>query len=92
MSLEWRSLPYERSKFLVVGTEIAAAFVPGTLSRFAIVEIRGYPRLDGPGDVYYAVRDAATVSDDDVRAGKRAKVVNRFADPDAAVEWCLAQV
>ena len=90
--LEWRTLPYDSSKYFVVGTEIAAAYVPGTLSRFAIVETRGYPRLNGPGDVYYVVRDAATVSDDDVRSEKRAKIVARFDNYDEAIEWSLAQI
>jgi hypothetical protein len=94
--LEWRSLPYEHSKFFVVGTEIAAAYVSGTLSRFAIIETRGHPRTeDGksvPGDVYYRVRDAATVRDEQVRAGKRAEVVARFDCCDEAIEWCLGQL
>ena len=93
--LEWRTLPYEPSQYLVVGTEIAAAFVPGTLSRFVIIETRGYPRKENgrtvAGDVYYRVSDAATVTDDEVREGKRAEVVARFDGVDEALEWCRAE-
>lgn len=88
--LSWRSLPYDRSKYLVAGTEIAAAYVPGTRSRFLIVETRGRPVGDRAGDVYYALRDAAMVSDDEVRAGKRSQVVGWFADPDEAVTRALS--
>lgn len=85
--LEWRNLSYDPRQFFVVGTELNAAAVPGTLHRFVIYETRGYPRRDGPGDVYYAVRDAYTVSEADVRIGKRPKVVARFDTADDAVTW-----
>ena len=87
IALSWRTLPYDQRQFFVVGTELAAAYVPGTLSRFAIYETRGYPRKDGPGDVYYAVRDAHTVSDDGVRENKRPRIVARFDTSDEAVAW-----
>lgn len=90
--LEWRSLPYDPSKFLVVGTEIAAAYVPGTLSRFAVVETRGHPHDNYAGDVRYALRDAETVSDADVRAGRRPKMVGWFDTPDEAVEFALSSL
>lgn len=89
--LEWRTLPYDPGKYFVVGTELAAAYVPGTLSRFAIYETRGHPYDGHAGDVYYAVRDAYTVSDAQVRAGKRAKVVARFDSYDDAANWSLAR-
>jgi hypothetical protein len=91
-TLSWRSVPYDPRQFFAVGTEIAVASVPGTLSRFAIYETRGYPRGNEPGDVFYTIRDASTVGDDDVRVGKRPKIVNRFSTPDEAVEWSLTHL
>lgn len=88
--LSWQPLPYRQDRFFVRGTELAVAIVPGTLSRFAVYETRGAPDAGQPGDVFYAVRDAATVSDDDVRNGRRPAIVARFPEPDAAVAWALA--
>lgn len=93
--LEWRTLPYKPENYFVAHTELAAAYVPGTLSRFAIYETRDRPRVeDGKhvaGDVYYAVRDAYTVSDAQVREGKRPQVVARFDSYDDAARWGLAR-
>lgn len=86
-SLFWRSLPYRQQRFFVRGTELSAAIVPGTLSRFAIYETRCHDAAGMP-DRYYRVRDAETVTDDEIRAGKQARIVGpAFADPDAAVAW-----
>lgn len=89
--LGWRSLSYDPSKYFVMGTEIAAAYVPGTSSRFAVYETRGQPFDGHAGDVYYTVRDAYTVTDEAVREGARAKVVARFESADEAVIWAQAQ-
>lgn len=92
--LSFRALPYPRDKFLVRGTELAVAVVAGTLSRFAVYEVR---TLCGPSaamqyDRAYMVRDAATVSDEAVRAGQRPKVVARFDDERDAEAFCVANI
>jgi hypothetical protein len=89
VSLNWHSLPYDPAKFLVKGTEIAQAIVPGTLSRFAIVETRSIGEDRMPALVY-RLRDATTVSDADVRAGVRPHVVGVYAEPDLAAAAALA--
>ena len=73
--LDWRPLLTSRDRsFVVKGHELAQALIPDTQSRFALVEVRC---LDAEGnlDVRYRVRDAATVSDDEVRRCVRPKVV-----------------
>lgn len=85
-NLDWRSItPSNSHRFLVTGVELNAAYVPGTQSRFMIVETRTRA-ADGFPDTVYCVRDALTVSDDDVRNGIRAKVVFR-GNLDAALEF-----
>jgi hypothetical protein len=75
---------------MVKGQELSVAIVPDCLSRFAISEVRVY-NPDGFPDRAYAVRDASSVSDAEVRAGKRSRVVARFPDEAAAVAYCRAQ-
>lgn len=88
VSLNWRSLPYDPAKFLVKGTEIAQAIVPGSLSRFAIVETRSIGQDRMPALVY-CLRDAATVSDAQVCAGERPHIVGVYAEPEMAVAAAL---
>ena len=83
--LNWRSFPYEQSKFLVKGTELAQAIVPDTCSRFAVVEYRTRD-ADGFPSAAYRLRDAETVSDADIRAGKRPAIVGNFDSLDDAVK------
>lgn len=83
--LSWRSV-YAPDKFLVKGTELSVALVPGTQSRFQVCEVRSYGADRQPDRVYY-LRDANTVTDAEVAAGVRPKVVGRFTDEEAA---CLA--
>lgn len=92
--LDWRTVTHSQSdKFMVRGTELSRAIVPGTLSRFQICEVRTYNRIDVfPYGREYLVRDAATVTDEQVREGKRPAVVSRHADELAALEWCAAQL
>lgn len=69
--LEWRSLvPTTSSSFLVKGTELSCAVVPGTGWRFMLYEVRCYGP-DREPDRRYRLRDAASVCDADVREGKR---------------------
>lgn len=92
--LTWRTVTHSQSpQFLVRGTELSRAIVPGTLSRFQICEMRTYDRTDSfPHGREYVIRDAATVSDSQVREGKRPAVVSRHADELAALEWCEKQI
>ena len=83
--LYWRTTNYDRSRFLVDGTELATAIVPGTLSRYQLCEIRCRGKGGHP-DRRIAVRDAATVSDEDVRNGKRPRIAAWFDTVDEAIE------
>lgn len=87
-ALDWRSLPYPAGADLIKGTALAQAIVPGTRSRFAVVEVRTR-EADGFPGVRYSVRDAHTVSDADIRDGKTPREVARFDGVIEAVEWCL---
>jgi|SRR6185437_868627 len=90
--LTWRSVtPSNSPRFMVKGAELNNAIVPGTLSRYQICETRSYD-VDRHADRRYAIRDAATVSDVQVRAGKRSEIVRWFDDEIAAIEWCAAQM
>lgn len=86
MQLYWRSLPYAPHKFMVVGTELSQAIVPNCNSRYAIVEVRRYDE-NRQADRGYSIRDAATVSDEDIRNGKRPKQIAYFKYEDAAIEF-----
>lgn len=83
------------------GTELEASIVPGTRSRFQITSIRksrwvkdemminnGYIELD----CRYVVRDAETVSDYQVRAGRRPKIVFECDTLDEAIAFCHEQM
>lgn len=87
MQLYWKSLPYSRDKFMVVGTELSQAIVPGCNSRYAIVEVRRYDE-NKQADRRYSIRDAATVTDEDVKNGKRPKQIASFNYEDEAIEYC----
>jgi hypothetical protein len=76
---------------MVTGTELSRTIVPGTLSRFQICEHRSYD-IDRMPDRRYAIRDAATVSDEQVREGVRPRIVQWFPDELAALEWCAKAV
>ena len=93
--LQWRSLVSDRShQFLQSGVELAAAFVPGTSHRFQLCEIRIATR-DGQimvPDREVVVRDAANVSDADIREGIRPKIIGRFASADEAIAFCMKEL
>lgn len=87
--MQWRSVtPSNDRRFLVSGTELNNMLVPGLRSRYQLCEIRSYDRTTGFHDRRYAVRDAATVTDEQVRAGKRSEIVAWFDHEDAALSWC----
>lgn len=93
--LSWRTLPYEPHKALVVGTELAMAFMPGTLSRFAVYERRTRvwderERRHYPSTTY-CVRDAGSITDDQRREGVKPKIVFRSDDWKECVQWAQEQ-
>lgn len=70
----------------VKGHETAYAYVPGSHCRFAIYEVWAWN-----GEYLYTryrVRDAATVSDAQLREGKRSAVVWEGDDWAEALEFC----
>lgn len=80
MNLNWQYVTDPRDpKFKVKGTRIAQA-VCGFRSRFAIVELRTYDF-----GVVYGIADAETVSDADVKAGVRPRIVKWFDNLEDAV-------
>jgi hypothetical protein len=84
----WRNVtPSNHPKFFVNGTELNTLLVPGTNSRYQLCEIR-CRGADGFPDRRYAVRDAATVTDAQVREGKRSEIVAWFDHEDSALNFC----
>lgn len=92
--MHWRTItPHSSSQFLTKGAELAVAIVPNTSHRFMLCEVRTIQRVgcEVEFDREYCVRDAASISDADVRNGVRPHIVARFDEPDAALAYCLAQ-
>lgn len=90
--LDWRSTAESSGpRALIKGTELARAIVPGTHSRFQICAVRAWDEVSSTmtGEVYQ-IRDAATVSDAQVRDGIRSKVVAIFGDQDEAIKFALS--
>jgi hypothetical protein len=84
--LQWRTLiPSSDRRYTVKGHELNQA-VCGQNSRFALIEVRSLDK-DRHLDLVYRVRDAHTVSDDDIKAGKRPQVVFENYDIDAAINF-----
>lgn len=84
--LNWRSLCHSyESRYLVNGTELGVALC-GPQSRFAVYEIR-CRGADGFPDRRYVVRDAAKISDADVKAGKRPPIVAQTDDYTKIESW-----
>lgn len=87
MMLNWKTLVGSNDpKRYVKGTELEVAFPEGFQHRFAIYSVRTLDR-DGTCDARYRVRDASTVSDADVRSGKRPAVVIEVDTLDQIEEW-----
>lgn len=76
---------YECDKFLVKGTELSQALC-GPNKRYALIEVRCYDK-DNHADRFYRIRDAATVSDEDVKSGKRPKIVFETEHYNAALKY-----
>jgi S-adenosylmethionine hydrolase len=93
--LEWRSLSPAPDKVLVRGTELSYAYA-GQQSRFQIVEVRTrvWDEADQrhyPSTTYH-VRDAHTVTDAQVRDGKRPEIVYRSDDPAQCEAFCRPNI
>jgi hypothetical protein len=89
--LNWRNItPVGNPKFWVRGTELNNALC-GPQSRYQICEIRVYDK-DRNADRAYTVRDAATVTDEEVKQGIRPKIVANFDDDLQAIAFCMRDV
>lgn len=84
ITLEWRPLAYPAGRDLVKGTELASAFVPDTLHRFAVVETRAID-AEGLPCLIYRLRDAETITDSEVREGVKPRVIGTYPEPEDAV-------
>lgn len=85
--MNWRPItPSNSPKYMVKGTELNQAIVPGHQSRYALVEVRTYDK-EGHADRGYSVRDAATVTDEDVKNGKKPKQIAFFNFEDDAINY-----
>lgn len=79
--LDWKTLVGSRdSKFFVKGTELSGA-ICGARSRLAVYEVRAL-EADGSPTIKFRVRDAQTVSDVEVLAGVRPRIVFETYDYD----------
>ena len=79
-----------RPNYYTKGTVLSVAYVPGTLARFAVEEVRAYD-AEGQPTTVYRVRDAETITDEEIVAGKLPAIVYRADDPDTCVEWVRKQ-
>lgn len=85
--LEWRTVtPSCDRKHMVKGTVLESAIMPGCHSRYLVESVRTYD-ADRNADAYYRVRDAALVSDAEIREGKPSPIVGTFETLDAALEF-----
>ena len=83
----WRTVTgSNHPKFMVKGTELSVCLAPDTRSRFQLCEVRSYDAT-GQADRRYLVRDAHTVSDAEVKAGIRPRVVANCATLDEALNY-----
>jgi hypothetical protein len=88
MTVEWIVVrDHKDPKFMVKGHVLAQAYVPGSHNRFLIEEVRAMA-ADRTMGVQYRVRDAETVTDAEVRAGKHSQVIGTFDLFDRALALC----
>lgn len=94
--ITWRSLPYDKSKELVVGTYLSIGFVDGAGHRFGIYERRTRVWDDTDKKHYpsvaYDIRDAESSSNEDIRNCKLPKVVFRSNDPAECERWIIKEI
>jgi hypothetical protein len=101
MQHNWRTLvPSREPAHMVRGTEIEMSIPDGQHSRFAIYAVRTTQWLKDAshynggyvqGDCTYRIRDAHTVSDAELRAGKRPDIAANFATLDECEAWIILQ-
>lgn len=92
--LNWHTLcGFNSPKFTVKGTELSVAVPDGCNSRFAIYMVRRvtFTKEGNEYDIGFYVRDAHTVSDDDVKRGIRPKIVGHFESDDEALDFIRTQ-
>lgn len=90
--LQWRTLTPSTSRAAdIKGAELAAAIIPGALSRFQLIAIRAYDAERMPDQVYM-VRDADTVTDAQVREGVRPAIVWRGKSEEEGIAWAMGQI
>jgi hypothetical protein len=95
MLLNWRTVtPSNEPRHMVRGTELESAIPDGFRSRFAVYSIRTVERdlsftfeHVNQYDRRYVVRDAETVSDADVKDGKRPAIIAQFATEIELCAW-----
>lgn len=88
LSLDWFvPMNYDSSRRNVKGTRLMGAFYPARSCRFCIYEVRTM-LADASLSTTYHVTDAETVSDADVRLGRRPSVVFRSDDIDDCLRYC----
>lgn len=89
--LNWRTICGSNDpRHLVKGTEIEVCYPAGYHNRFALYSVRTVSR-EGDHTVHdmrYRVRDAGTVSDAQVREGKRPDIVCEVDRLDDALAYC----
>lgn len=99
MLLNWRTVtPSNDPRHLVRGTELESAIPDGFQSRFAVYSVRTVERDPSftfehvmQYDRRYVVRDAATVSDEQVREGVRPAITAQFATEIELCAWLEQQ-
>lgn len=80
--MRW-NLANDRRKPYYPGMALNSAYVPGTDRRFLVEKFSA----DDFGTPSYRLRDAAKVTDAEVRAGKASPVVGSFRDLRALATW-----
>jgi hypothetical protein len=91
--IAWRSItPSTHSAFMVKGTELSFGIVPDTCHRFGISEVRAFVMEGGElvPDRLYHVRDAQSVTDEEVRNRVRPRIVATFSSDLEALAYCAS--
>lgn len=88
--MNWETVTPSGSRmFMVKGSELSTALVPGYHSRFQVCEHRCYDAKLMP-DRYYLLRDAHTVTDKEVANKIRSKAIGRYDNLEDAIKACAA--
>lgn len=93
--IAWRSItPSTYPAFMVKGTELSFGIVPDTCHRFGISEVRAFVMEHGKlvPDRIYRVRDAESVTDEEVRNRVRPRIVATFTTEAEALAYCASAI